>query len=203
MDMRTVRATPTNFETREDDNNEKHLTGYFSVFNDVYEIAPGMSESVAPGAFQNTLSGDIRALINHDSTLVLGRTKAHTLELREDAHGLWGDITINPNDGDAMNLYNRVQRGDVTECSFGFEIVKEDTEILDDGSVHWTIREVKLFEVSPCTFAAYESTNVSARSKERDDIKQRDLDAWKERMRKVLKGEKRNGTEGTGTEKED
>lgn len=202
MEMRQVRAIPTKFETRES-GEEKHITGYFSVFNDIYEIAPGMTESVAPGAFSNTLAGDIRALVNHDSTLVLGRTAAHTLELREDAHGLWGDITINPNDSDAVNLYNRVQRGDVDQCSFGFEVVRQDTEVRDNGDVHWTIREVKLYEVSPCTFPAYESTNISARSAERDEIKKRDFEAWRERATKKLKGEKDNGAEGISSAEED
>lgn len=188
---RAVRAVMTEYETREDESG-RHISGYFSVFNTNYEIGPGMSESIAPGAFSNTLAGgDIRALTNHDTTLVLGRTKAHTLELREDERGLWGDITINPNDGDAVNTWERVRRGDVDQCSFGFEIVNEETDFRDDGSVHWTIREVKLYEVSVCTFPAYEETNVSARSAERDALKQRSLQAWKERMKGVL----RNGTE--------
>ena len=202
MEMRQVRATATTFETRED-GNDLHISGHCAVFDSPYEIAPGMTESVAPGAFSNTLSGDIRALVNHDATLVLGRTTAHTLELREDSRGLWGDIIINPNDGDAMNLYNRVKRGDVNQCSFGFEVVKQDTEVRDDGSVHWTIREVKLYEVSPCTFPAYEETNISARSAERDEIKERRQAAWRERMMQKLKGEKNNGAESTHDQKED
>lgn len=201
MEQRTVRAIPTKFETRED-GDDKHITGYFSVFNDIYEIAPGMTESVAPGAFSNALSGDVRALVNHDSTLVLGRTTAHTLELREDTHGLWGDITINPNDSDAINLYSRVQRGDVNQCSFGFEVVKQDTEVREDGSIHWTIREVKLYEVSPCTFPAYESTNISARSAERDEIRKREFEAWRDRTLSKLKGAK-DGTKSTCVTEED
>lgn len=196
--LRQVRSVPAAFETRED-NGTPHITGYFAVFNSNYEIAPGMSESVKPGAFSRALSGDIRALINHDTTLVLGRTKAHTLELREDEHGLWGDIAINPNDGDAMNLYERVRRGDVDQCSFGFEIVEQETEFRDDGSVHWTLTDVNLYEVSACTFPAYEATNISARAAERDDIKARQLTAWKERMKGVL----RHGAEGTAAEEAD
>lgn len=187
--MRQLRTASTQFETRED-GEKLFIEGYFAVFNSNYEIAPGMSESIAPGAFDNTLSGDIRALINHDTTLVLGRTKARTLELRTDAHGLWGKIEINPKDGDAMNLYERVKRGDVDQCSFGFDILSEETDFRDDGSVHWTITEVELFEVSPCTFPAYEETNISARAKERDDLLKRKNEAWKEKVLKKVRGEK-------------
>ena len=186
MEKRQLRSVPTRFETREDGETPT-IEGYFAVFNSNYEIAPGMSESIAPGAFSRTLSNDVRALINHDTTLVLGRTKANTLELREDSHGLWGKISINPNDRDAMNLYERVKRGDVDQCSFGFDLREQDTEILENGDVHWTIRDLDLFEVSCCTFPAYEQTNISARSKERDEIKQRTLSAWREKMKGVLK----------------
>lgn len=198
-DKRQLRTVTTQFETREE-GDSPHISGYFAVFGSNYEIAPGMSESIAPGAFSRTLpGGDIRALINHDTTLVLGRTKAGTLELREDARGLWGDVAINPKDGDAMNLYERVKRGDVDQCSFGFEIVSEETDFRADGSVHWTITEVILYEVSACTFPAYEATSISARTAQRDAIKARELDAWKERMKGVLK----NGTEGPAAEKAD
>lgn len=195
---RQVRAIPSRFNTRED-GDTPHIEGYFAVFNSVYDIAPGMSESIAPGAFDSTLAGDIRALINHDSTLVLGRTKAHTLQLRQDERGLWGDIAVNPNDGDAMNLYERVKRGDVDQCSFGFDIIREDTEVREDGSVHWTIREVELYEVSACTFPAYEATNISARAAERDDIRARSLSAWKTRTKARIQ----NGTEGAAVEEAD
>lgn len=188
-EMRQLRTVGTKFETREDGDNLS-IEGYFAVFNSNYEIAPGMSESIAPGAFSKTLSGDIRALINHDTTLVLGRTKANTLQLREDNHGLWGHIDVNPNDSDAMNLYERVKRGDVDQCSFGFDILSEETDFRDDGSVHWTIKEVELYEVSPCTFPAYEETNINARAKEREDLLKRKNEAWKDAILKKLKGEK-------------
>lgn len=187
-EKRQMRTASTEFATR-DDNGALAIEGYFAVFNSNYEIAPGLSESIAPGAFDNTLSGDIRALINHDTTLVLGRTKANTLQLRVDNHGLWGHIDINPNDTDAMNLYNRVQRGDVDQCSFGFDIISEETDFREDGSIHWTIKEVELYEVSPCTFPAYEETNIAARTKERDELIKRKNEAWKQSMLRKLKGE--------------
>lgn len=184
--QRQLRAVATQFETREI-GEVPHISGHFAVFNSVYDIGPGMSESIAPGAFSATLGGDIRALTNHDTTLVLGRTLAGTLELREDDTGLYGDIAINPNDSDAMNTWHRVQRGDVTQCSIGFDIVREDTEVRPDGSTHWTIREVILYEVSVCTFPAYEETNIQARAQERDHIRARQLDAWKTKVKEELK----------------
>lgn len=186
--LRQVRSKLTEFKTRED-GEELRIEGYFAVFNSNYEIAQGMSESIAPGAFSSSISGDIRALINHDTTLVLGRTKANTLQLKEDSHGLYGSVLINPNDQDAMNLYGRVQRGDVDQCSIGFNIRSEDTDIREDGSVHWTITDVDLLEVSCCTFPAYEETNISARSAERDEIRTRQLQAWQAEAMKKLKGE--------------
>ena len=189
---REMRTLESKFQIREE-NEQKRIEGFFAVFDGIYDIAPGMSESIDSHAFDNTLSGDVRALINHDTTLVLGRTAAHTLELRTEAHGLWGSILINPNDQDAMNLYERVKRGDVNQCSFGFDITDEKPEVREDGSVHWTIKDVKLYEVSVCTFPAYETTEVSARSAEAVDIRKRRFDAWKAETIKShdwLKGEK-------------
>lgn len=187
-DKRQMRSVSTEFKIREN-TEDLVIEGYFSVFNSNYDIFPGASESIAPGAFTNTLGNDVRALINHDTTMVLGRTKAGTLELKEDSHGLWGSIRVNPKDQDAMNLYERVKRGDVDQCSFGFEIVSEDTDYREDGSVHWTIKEVNLFEVSVCTFPAYEETSVKARERDLEEIRERKAEAWKLSMKNRLKGE--------------
>ena len=187
-ETRQMRSVASKFETRESEEG-LFIEGYFSVFNSTYELWPGATESVAPGAFANTLGGDIRALIDHETRLVLGRNKSGTLELREDSHGLWGRVKINPNDQDAVNLYERVKRGDVDQCSFGFDIVKEDTEVRDDGSVHWTIREVKLYEVSVVTFPAYTETSVSARKRDFEEIQKREIEKWRDDMKRRLKGE--------------
>lgn len=185
-DTRQMRTVDAQFTTRENDSGNPSIEGYFAVFNSNYDLGYGMSESIAPGAFDGTISDDIRALINHDTTLVLGRTSAHTLDLRQDEHGLWGHIDINPNDTDAMNLYARVQRGDVTQCSFGFDILDEETEFRGEDEVHWTIKAVRLYEVSCCTFPAYEETSISARTRDLEELKKRSLNAWKESMRKRI-----------------
>lgn len=185
---RQLRSTLSQFTTRED-GEELIIEGFFAVFNSNYEIWPGATESIAPGAFANTLGNDIRALINHDTTLVVGRNKAGTLDLREESRGLWGRIRINPNDQDAVNVYERVKRGDVDQCSIGFNIVSEETEFLPDGSVHWTIREIDLWEVSICTFPAYEETSIEARKRDYDTVIEREKKKWRAEMTARLKGE--------------
>ena len=137
---------------------------HFAVFNTPTELYPGCIEQIAPGAFSSSLGLDVRALINHETRLVIGRTIAGTLILQEDETGLFGEIKINEHDSDAMSLYARVQRGDVSQCSFGFDIVAEDYVVSPDGQTcTWTIRDVILYEVSVVTFPAYEATSAFAR----------------------------------------
>lgn len=188
-DRREMRTIPQRFETRED-GGELYIEGYFAVFDSDYELWPGAVECIRQGAFDDVLGGDVRALTNHDTTLVLGRTTAGTLELRQDNHGLWGRVKVNQADSDAMNLYSRIQRGDVDQCSFGFDIGEEESSEGPEG-IRWTIAKIsKLYEVSVCTFPAYESTGVVARRRDLEDIKQRKNEVWRAQMRNRLKGDK-------------
>jgi len=185
--IRQTRSLQTELKTRvEPDAQDMYIEGYFAVFGRETELWPGAFEEIAPGAFDETLNNDIRALINHDTTLVLGRNKAGTLELKADSYGLWGRIKINPNDTDAVNLYERVKRGDVDQCSFGFNILEEITDWRDDGTVKWTITKIDLHEVSVCTFPAYEDTGVQARKAEVEQHRQRLLEAKKNKLRERI-----------------
>lgn len=168
-------------QTREAENDQMIIGGYFVVFNSWTKLWDGYYEQVSPKAFENIDLTDIRALINHNDGLVLGRTKSNTLTLRVDDKGLYGEIKVNPNDQDAVNLYERVKRGDVDQCSFGFQITEEEWEDTDEG-YRSTITGVKLFEVSVVTFPAYEDTSVSARSKDILNFRKRKL---KERLNNV------------------
>ena len=181
-----IRTSMSEFTTRKD-GDVPHISGYFAVFNKVYEVFKGCTESIAPGAFTDELHSDVRALINHDTRLVIGRTIPGTLELREDEIGLWGDVAINPKDSEAMNCLARVERGDVSQCSIGFDIIDEGHEILENGTHHYTIRKVKLYEVSCCTFPAYEDTAISARKADIAAIEKRRTDVWREGRHKRLK----------------
>lgn len=185
---RQIRAGSGPFQVRED-GGKRYIEGYFAVFDSTYEMWPGAYETIDPGAFDGALGDDIRCLIDHDTRLVLGRNRSGTLMLRVDEKGLWGSVEINPDDQDAMNLYARVQRGDVSQCSFGFDILEEETEYLEKGGVHWTIKKVKLYEVSVVTFPAYEETGVTARRQDYEEMTHRKNELWRETMRKKLKGE--------------
>ena len=177
-----------NFKTRED-GDQMIVSGYFAVFDSNYEIWHGATESIDRHAFDDALNDDIRALINHESTYVLGRTTSGTLKLSIDDVGLFGEIMINPKDLDAVNLYERVKRGDVTQCSFGFEILEQDINEKEDGSVHFLIKKVKLYEVSPVTFPAYEDTSISARKRDFEESKKSEINHFKNSLLKRLKGE--------------
>ena len=191
---RQLRSTPQQFRTR-DDGGDLVIEGYFAVFDSPYVLWDGATEIVKPGAFAGCLSGDIRALIDHDTRLVLGRTKAGTLTLREDARGLYGTIKINRDDADAMSLYARVQRGDVDQCSFGFDIEEETFVDLGGGQCRWEINKVNpLYEVSVVTYPAYEETAVKARHADLAEIQRRQAEAWKTKMKTRLTGGDNHGT---------
>ncbi|MBG9567560.1 HK97 family phage prohead protease [Brevibacillus agri] len=188
-DTRQTRSLKTELKTRaEGDGGDLTIEGYFAVFNRQTELWPGAFEEIASEAFDRTLGNDIRALIDHETRLVLGRNKAGTLELKTDSHGLWGRIKVNPNDSDAMNLYERVKRGDVDQCSFGFNIVREETDWREDGTVKWTIREIDLHEVSVVTFPAYEDTGVAARQKQVEQHRDRILRARRQKIIERVRG---------------
>lgn len=174
--------------TRTTEEGSPVLEGFFVRYDDVYKVGEDATESIAPGAFTESIHGDVRALYNHNHDIVLGRTSAGTLKLEDRETGLWGSITINPKDSQAMDAYERVKRGDVSGCSFGFDIEEESTTVKEDGSVHWTIEKANpLYEVSPCVFPAYEATSINARAKDLQKIKERKIDTWKQKMKERLK----------------
>lgn len=191
-----------NLQTR-NESDDIYLEGKFVAYGDTYQVWEGATESIAPGAFRNSIHDDVRALYNHNDDLVLGRTSAGTFTLEDRSDGLWGRIKVNRKDSDAMNAYARVERGDVSGCSFGFNIKSQETEYREDGTVHWTITEVDpLVECSLCVFPAYQATHISARAKDLDTMRQRKVELRKHNMLKRLKGES-DGTESPDASEED
>lgn len=193
MEKRTITAA-TDFLTREVDG-RRFIEGYFAVFGGLYELWKNAFETIDPGAFDLEADTDVRCLTNHDTTLVLGRTTAGTLTLRVDEKGLFGSVEINNADQDAVNLYERVKRRDVTQCSFGFDILADHREESTGGIVTYRIQKVKLYEVSVCTFPAYTETGVDAvemRKKQEETVQKRKRENWRENALKKLKGEKKD-----------
>ena len=180
------RSFIADIKTREKEEEGKTIEGYFAVFDEETNLFDEVYEKIDRNAFNNSLDKDVRALINHESSRVLGRTKSKTLELKADERGLYGKIKINENDQDAMNLYERVKRGDVDQCSFGFFINAEEREERSDGSQLYTLTDVDLFEVSVCTFPAYEATGVQARAKQIKERKKEKLEDWKKKAKERI-----------------
>lgn len=144
------------------------ITGYAAKFNVEAVIAGVFRERIAPGAFTDSLRrDDVRVLFNHSPDRVLGRVKAGTASLQEDAIGLRYKVTINPNDPLAVSVGAMVSRGDVSGASFWFEMPDPADEIwtMPAGSTLplRTLRRLKLFDAGPVSFPAYEEATATAR----------------------------------------
>ena len=180
------RARRTEYHTRAE-GEDLIIEGYFVVFNQPYYIDDWCEEVVAPSAFDGCDMSDVRALVDHLPHLVLGRNTANTLTITIDETGLFGSIRVNSKDTDALNLYARTQRGDVDQASFGFDEA-EDGVVWDEmpnGRARRTILRIsKLWEVSVCTFPAYEQTYVSARSRTDADVQAAALRAKKSDLKR-------------------
>ncbi|MBT9154466.1 MAG: hypothetical protein DDT39_01142 [Firmicutes bacterium] len=145
------------------------IRGYAAVFNSLSEDLGGFLEQISPGAFVDAIArDDVRALINHDSNLVLGRNRSGTLVMREDATGLGIEITP-PDTQAARDLVELMGRGDVTQMSFAFSVSKEDQSWEQSGAGPWirTVHKVaRLYDVSVVTYPAYPSTSAAIRALE-------------------------------------
>jgi len=186
-----TRVTPIDFEVREESDG-MHLTGYAARFNEPSEPLP-FTERIAPGAFKRSLRSrnDIKLLWNHDSSMVLGSTRAGTLTLSEDEQGLRVDAIL-PDTTAGRDARVLIQRGDVTGFSFGFTVPKGGDTWNEDGTER-TLKSVRLMEVSTgVAFPAYPSTNGTAQVRGLDKIAKRaevDADALADAVLKLEEGE--------------
>jgi HK97 family phage prohead protease len=178
MERRTLAIAP---ELRADDNG-KTVKGYAAVFNEPADIGGSFREVVAPGAFKGTLDNDVRALVDHDSGRVIGRTKSGTLRMKEDSHGLAVEIDL-PDTTDGRDLAVSLERGDISGMSFGFRVTHDEWDETSEPPTR-TIRAVELFEVSAVAFPAYEGTDIALRSLEdaRKEQRQKNFSAAAKRL---------------------
>ena len=166
-EMRTV---PVEYSLHPDEENEEEsvfLEGLAAVFDKTIPIF-GSNEVIRAGAFARALKEkqDVRALLNHDPSLILGRTKAKTLELRENDKGLFSRIKL-PRNSVGRDIAESVGRGDVDGMSFQFIVRKQN--VIPETSKRKRLREildVDLFDVSVVTFPAFPQTKVGLKSDE-------------------------------------
>lgn len=162
------RVLATNMEVRAE-GDKPQIVGHAAVFNRDSDLIGGMFiERIAPGAFAESLAkpDDVRALINHDSNLLLARNISGTLALKEDDRGL--HVAIDPpNTTYANDLLESAKRGDISQMSFGFQTIEDSWTRGENGAPDVrTLRKVRLFDVSVVTFPAYPDTDVAVRSHE-------------------------------------
>lgn len=146
------------------DNAAPMISGYAAVFGQVIDLGYGFDETVAPGAFTDALArpDDVRALINHDESLILGRNTAGTLRLMQDDQGLAVEIEP-PSTTYAMDLLTVMRRGDVTQMSFAFTADLEEWDETGPRPLR-TIKAVTLYDVSVVTYPAYDMTEAEAKA---------------------------------------
>ncbi|HEY8390113.1 MAG TPA: HK97 family phage prohead protease [Clostridia bacterium] len=166
VDKREIRTVPLTELRVQSDGERPVIEGHASVFDSWSETLGGIfpfKEKVRKGAFARSIEkDDIRALFNHSPDYVLGRNKARTLELMEDDKGLL--VRIFPPDTQwARDLTVSISRGDISQMSFGFTVIKDEWSSQDKQDVRELI-EVKLYDVSPVTFPAYTQTDVGVKA---------------------------------------
>jgi HK97 family phage prohead protease len=187
--QKNIRDFRTSFKITRDEQTpeERIVEGYFALYESETELWEGSYEIISKGAFDSTLNKDVRALWNHNTQYVLGRSKNGSLQLKADDKGLFGTIKL-PNTQYANDLYELVSRGDIDQASFGFNIIDEELEELASGGYRWRIKDIDLHEISVVTFPAYENTTVQAREKQVEQLQQRKLQEKKDALSKRLKG---------------
>lgn len=144
------------------DGDVQTVAGYAAIFNSEADIGGWWIERIAPGAFTETVKGDVRALVDHDHGRVIGRSASGTLRLSEDDKGLAVEIDL-PDTSDGRDIATLISRGDVSGMSFGFVVRHDEWDETVEPPVR-TIHAVDLHEVSIVAFPAYDATEIALRS---------------------------------------
>lgn len=156
---------------KKSDDGKAKIAGYATKFapNAMSEDLGGFREQIHPNAFNKCLTAnpDVRGLWNHDPNHILGRTTAGTLRLQVDNVGLQYEIDP-PDTTVARDLMVSMERGDITQSSFGFVCINDDWRQDIDGTIVRTVLEAELFDVSPVTFPAYPDATSGVRSEVRN-----------------------------------
>jgi len=122
----------------------------------------GFTERMMPGSVK--LDGDLVALFDHDSSKVLGRVSAGTLETREDPAGV-AFTAFPPDTSWAQDLRVSMERGDIRGCSFGMVVERDRWYVGPDGGVCRDVLEASVHELTVTSMPAYPQTSSVARAK--------------------------------------
>lgn len=137
------------------------IVGYAAKFDTWDGDENQFLEKIQRGAFSMTIKkNDVRCLFNHDSNYLLGRKSAKTLRMWEDNIGLWMEVDVNEDDPQAMSVFSKIARRDVTGQSFSFYNPKDIWDFTDEKTPRRTLTEVDLVDVGPVTFPFYEVTSA-------------------------------------------
>lgn len=138
----------------------KKIIGRPVVYDSLSEDLGGFKEIIKRGAFGDSINGDVRALVEHDTKLILGRTTSGTLNIQEDEQGLFIEIAP-PETRTASELITSIERGDISGMSFGFT-VNQDGSAWDfnQSPAIRTITSAHLSEITITSLPAYRATNV-------------------------------------------
>ena len=159
IEVRNFEASELRIENAE----SREVVGYGSVFNSLSENLGGFRERIDERAFDDVLENDVRALFNHDSNYILGRTTANTLKLSVDERGLRYSVNI-PETTYGNDLMVSLDRGDITQNSFGFIVEEDDWSQDEEGNTIRTIKKVsRLLDVSLVTYPAYPEATIAQR----------------------------------------
>ncbi len=158
------KRTMGTIEVRDAEGDDMVLEGYAAVFNSETDLGH-FREVIKPGAFDDVMTNDVRALINHDPNLILGRTENGTLELSTDERGLKYRVKLG-NQSYAKDFYESVKRGDISQSSFAFTIDQQSWN--EERTVRSVDKVRQLLDVSPVTYPAYAAATVQAREQQLD-----------------------------------
>jgi HK97 family phage prohead protease len=140
------------------------IRGMAIVFGVLSEDLGGFREIIEPSAVDRTFAEqlDVRALVNHDVSQVIGRVKAGTLKLEKRSDGLHVEIDP-PRTTAGRDILESVRRGDVTGMSFSFGVVQPHGERFErrNGAPTRIISDMRIAEISIVTFPAYEATDAT------------------------------------------
>jgi HK97 family phage prohead protease len=160
------RTYPSELEARAVPNGHRLIAGYAYVFDATSENLGGFVERIVKGAGADSIArDDIRALLNHNPDLVLGRNVSGTLRLSEDSAGLHYEIKADERQSYVRDLLIALERGDVSQSSFGFRVNPggDKWSRADDSSTPLrSVHSMTLNDVSPVTYPAYLQSTSSA-----------------------------------------